>query len=154
MYNERGDQMKRYIKASSTSGMIGIWWYYNGHVLYDMKSIDDGYNDGSYISYDDVKNHSTEWRSVVTKFFPKEAKEIISKGYKGLERGRVIYNLRTQSYEVTCSNAIREYAEARKAIVDVFDLRGCRYDFIALNHYYLAELTGNPAVDDLNYNCD
>lgn len=143
--------MKRYIKASLTSGLIGIWWIYNDTVIADYKTLDDGYNDGNFINYDEKKNHATEWNKLIKEYFPEQAEEIIALGYKGIERGRVIYNLRTQAYEVTCSQEVYKDSKQRKLIVDAFELNDCRYDFFALRHYYVAKLTGNPALDQFEY---
>lgn len=143
--------MKRYVKGSLTSGLVGIWWIYNDQVIADTKTLDDGYNDGDYISYDREKNHLTEWRRLVKDQLPEESNEIISQGYKSLERGRVIYNLRTMAYEVTCSDIVYHDLELRKLILDVFELNSCRRDFVVLQHYHVAKLTGNPALDSLEY---
>lgn len=144
--------MKRYIKASFTSGLVGIWWIYNNQVIADVETIDEGYNDGDYINYDPQKNHQTEWRRLVKESLPEdEANKLIAKGYKCIERGRVIYNLRTHSYEVTCSEEVFKDWDKRQLIIDAFDLNTCRYDFIKLNHYYIAELTGNPELDRFEY---
>ena len=121
--------MKRYVKSSSTSGLIGIWWIRDNQVVADYKTVDQGYNDGSFINYDEKKNHLTEWSRLIKEYFPEEADQIIQKGYKSLERGRVIYNLRTQCYEVFCSHEVFSDLEKRKLIIDAFDLRGCRVDF-------------------------
>ena len=143
--------MKRYVKGSLTSGFVGIWWIRDNQIIADMKTLDEGYNDGDYISYDVETNHLTEWRRLVNETFSEEAASIISQGYKSLERGRVIYNLRTMAYEVTCSDAIYHDLDARKLILDTFELNGCRRDFVILNHYHVAKLTGNPALDALEY---
>ena len=143
--------MKRYIKASLTSGLVGIQWLYNT-VIADTKSLDSGYNDGNFINYDQFKNHATEWRLLVNQYFPEEANDIIRKGYKSIDRGRVIYNLRTQCYEVTCGQDVFDDLNKRKLIIKTFDLNNCRYDFINLGtHYHIAELTGNPALDAMKY---
>lgn len=143
--------MKRYVKSSLTSGLIGIWWIYEDQVIADFKTLDEGYNDGQYINYDEVKNHANQWRRLVNEYFPEKANELICKGYKGIERGRVIYNIRTQSYEVLCSEAVFKDAEMRDLIIDAFELKGCRYDFYAERHYFVAELTGNPELDKFYY---
>lgn len=144
--------MKRYVKASSTSGFVGIWWIYDDIVLADMKPLDEGYNDGYLIHYDDTKNHSTEWRKVVHESFPEsEAETIIKKGYKSIERGRVVYNIRTMCYEITCSEAISTQIDKLKLVVDTFNLNNCRYDFLVEHHYHIAEITGNPALDAFEY---
>lgn len=151
--------MKRMILASTYSGEIGIWWILdNGKILADSRLIDEGFNDGNYINYDSSKNHLTEWKRIINENIDnenidneKEAKEIISKGYKSIERGRVIFNLRTQSYEVVCSQAVFKNKELRDIIKERFHLNGTRYDFIPLYHYFKVELTGNPAIDDQYY---
>ena len=143
--------MKRYVKGSLTSGLVGIWWIYNDQIIADMKTLDDGFDDGNYISYDKEKNHLSEWRRLVKEQVSDNSDEVIAYGYKGLERGRVIYNLRTMAYEVTCSDAVYHDLEARKLIIDAFELNNCRRDFVILQHYHIAKLTGNPALDSLEY---
>lgn len=143
--------MKRYIKSSTTSGLVGIWWIYNDQVVADVKTLDEGYNDGNYINYDEIKNHQTEWRRLITQYIPKNASELVLKGYKCIERGRVIYNLRTQCYEVICSEPVFNSESDRQLLLDAFDLKGCRYDFVPLHHYFKLELTGNPAIDSIYY---
>lgn len=146
--------MKRYIKASSTSGFIGIWWIKDDIVIADYKTTDEGYNDGSFINYDQFKNHSTEWRRLIKEYFPDEADELIKKGYKSLDRGRVVYNLRTQCYEITCGDNVFNDIDTRKELVAAFNLQNCRFDFVNLGtHYHIAELTGNPALDQFEYGC-
>ncbi len=143
--------MYKYVKASVNSGFIGIWWITDDNqIIADMLPLDNGYNDGNYIQYDEFKNHMTEWRRLVTTSF-EDPDPYLKLGYKGLERGRVIYNLRTRAYEVTCSSAIFKDSDKRRAIVDAFDLNRCRYDFVPLSHYFLCPLTGNPEIDNMNY---
>lgn len=144
--------MKRYVKGSLTSGYVGIWWILNGEVIGDAVPLDKGYNDGSFINYDDFKNHSTEWSSTIKDNVEgDEADEIISQGFKSIERGRVVYNLRTQSYEIVCSESISKDVDALRQIISEFELQGCRYDVVPSAHYHIAKITGNPALDDLEY---
>ena len=90
--------MKRYIRASLTSGLVGIWWIKDDVVIADAVDLDSGYNDGNFIHYDEVRNHTTEWSRLIREYFPDDADTIIRKGYKSIDRGRVVYNLRTQCY--------------------------------------------------------
>lgn len=144
--------MKRYVRASTTSGLIGIWWIKDDTVIADVKSIDEGYNDGSFINYDEYSNHSTEWRHLLKQYFPDEYDDMVNDGYKSLDRGRVVYNLRTQTYEVTCGDSVFDDIEKRKLIIDAFDLENCRCEFVNLGyHYHIAKLTGNPALDQFEY---
>lgn len=147
--------MKRYIKASYGEGLIGIWWYdmNNNSVISFQKPLDSGYSDGNYIQYSDSDNHMTLWRQAVYNNITdkQRADEIYSQGYKSLERGRVIFNLRTQCYEITCSKDIIKNEQFRKDIVNEFNLSGNRYDFVPLNHYYISKLTGNPTLDSRYY---
>lgn len=144
--------MKRYIRSSSTSGFVGIWWILNDEVIADMKSVDNGYNDGYFIHYDEDKNHQTEWRKlIIESLSEEEAENLIKKGYKSIERGRVVYNIRTRCYEVICSGEVAKQPDLLKKVVEAFELTGCRYDFVVDHHYHLAELTGNPALDAFEY---
>ena len=140
--------MKRYIRGSLTSGYIGIWWLLDNEVIADLVSLDDGYNNGSFINYDESKNHLTEWRRLMTGF---DAEYQIPKGYKSLERGRVVYNLRTMCYEIVCSEVVSRNIELLHKIVDAFELENCRYDIVVDSHYHVAEITGNPALDAFEY---
>lgn len=141
--------MKIYVKGGITGGLIGMWWITDNYEVLGVKctpdegEIEDG---GSYKHYPNKYNHSNLWKSTC-----KDNQEMYNLGYKGVERGRVIYSIKTASYEVTCSEAIRNDAKAREAIMDFFELHGCSVDFVALNHYQILPLTGNPAVDSLNY---
>lgn len=144
--------MYKYVKASLTSGLVGIWWITEDNkVIADLRTLDSGFNDGNYIQYDESKNHLSEWKRLVTQTFPETANDYLKLGYKGLERGRVIFNLKTRAYEITCSSALTQDLDKCRAIIDAFELKGCRYDFVPLYHYHLAPLTGNPALDKLEY---
>ena len=102
------------------------------------------------IQYDLSKNHLSDWSKVVKDNFENEdeAKEIISKGYKHFERGRVIFNILTLSYTVTCSEALKNNNDFREKVLSFFNLQNKRVDFEVLDHYYQYTKTGNPALDD------
>lgn len=144
--------MKKYIKGSTQSGSVGIWWLIEGKVISGLVSLDSGFNNGSYIQYSETKNHLTEWSRLVKDNFPDSYQSIIKQGYKAFDRGRVIYNLRTMTYEVTCGQEVFDDIDKRRMIVDAFDLNGCRYDFVNLpTHYHRAVITGNPSIDQFEY---
>lgn len=143
--------MKRYVTSSLTSGLVGIWWLYDNKVIGYAIPISTGYDDGRYIHYHEFNNHMTEWRKVLQDQLPEHFDELYPKQFKCLERGRVIYNIRTQSYEILCSDAVASDSEAIQAIVSAYDLHNCRYDVYADHHYYIIEPTGNPAIDNTEY---
>ena len=143
--------MKRYVKGSFTSGYVGIWWIINGRIIGTLRDLDHGYNDGNYIQYDKDQNHLTEWSKIVREQVKNNPDEIIDKGYKSLERGRVIYNLRTCCYEITCSKKVSKDWDSIQAIIEFYELQHCRYDIVSLDHYYVAEITGNPELDRFEY---
>ena len=118
-----------------------------------LKPTDQGALCGNYFQYDDQENHLTLWRQVVNEHIsdPDRRSEIISKGYKSFERGRVIYNTATQCYEVICSAALVGNKEFQDSVVQAFQLSGNRVEFCALSHYHKAEITGNPALDSFEY---
>lgn len=156
--------MKRYIKASTTSGYVGIWWYISpddniegisNEVIGVSCSLEDGYNDGNYIQYGQTQNHMNLWRIVTCKNLPENvSKSVYDLGYRGLERGRVIFNLRTQCYEVTCSEELSHDEAFKREIKNAYMLHGCRCELVTLDHYKKLPLTGNPAVDDQILNLD
>lgn len=142
------------LKEGRSSGFVGIWWYTDSYDIWGvLKDLDSGYNDNNYIQYSNIDNHMSLWRKIVKDNTTslEEFNNIYNKGYKSLERGRVIYNLRTQSYEIICSQAIYKDPVFRSKCLDYFELNNCRYDFIPLSHYYKVELTGNPSLDKFNY---
>lgn len=145
--------MKRYIKSSRDTAQVGIWWFTDENEIW-MKGVptNDGEQVGAYIQYSEHWNHLNSWSSVVKSHLSGETANIrIAKGFKSFERGRVIYNCQTCCYEVTCSDALLNNSIFRNAVVDAFDLRGNRIDFVALQHYHKEELTGNPVLDDFYY---
>lgn len=148
--------MKRYIGASGNEASVGIWWYTDGNqVIGVMCDLDDGYQDGRYIQYSDSKNHMNLWKPIVChEFSGKQAESIYNLGYRGFERGRVIYDTMTQVFIITCSKDISSDKEAISAIKNAFSLDGNRCELEVLNHYTKLPLTGNPAVDDLILNMD
>lgn len=140
--------MKRYIKCGLTSGYVGIWWIFNDAIIADLVSLDNGYNDGSFIHYSDTKNHLTEWNRMMHEA---NADDQIPKGFKSIERGRVVYNLRTMCYEIICSESVSHNLALLKKIVATVELTTCRYDIVEDSHYHIAEITGNPALDNFEY---
>lgn len=145
--------LRKYIRNSINDGFIGIWWCTGDYEIFGVScTLSGGYNDGTYIQYSDKENHLTLWRKCVYAVFDKPKADVIyNLGYKGLERGRVIYDLRTQCYVVTCSKSVLYDAKFRDAIKEYFDLNNCRVDFQALDHYIKVPLTGNPTIDKFNY---
>lgn len=146
--------MKLKINESYKEGLVAIWWYTNGGEFWDYcKTLDDAYNDGYFLQYSGTQNHLTLWRTAVKDHIPndEEQKEVISKGYKSIERGRIVYNLRAQCYEITCSDELVKDENFRKNCVDYFNLKGNRYSFVPMQHYAKQELTGNPSIDSMYY---
>ena len=145
--------MKLKFIESHGDGLIGIWWYTpSKNIIGVSKPIDDGVIDNDYIQYSDKDNHLSLWRQVIKDNYTMPvADKIIAKGYKAFERGRVIYNIRTQCYEITCSKELVNDIEFRNKCIKYFNLTNDRKDFTALNHYYKYELTGNPALDNFEY---
>lgn len=140
--------LKRYIKSTINSGMVGIWWIYKDSVVADIVSLENGYNDGYFIHYDERKNHASEWKTLMLKNGANE--DEIKKGYRSIERGRVVFNLRTQSYEIVCSEDVSKSSDILRKISDAFNLAGCRVDVVVDTHYRLYEYGSNPALDEFD----
>ena len=145
---------KSKITASYRRGLVAIWWYTDSGEFWDfVKTLDDAEDDHGFLQYSVTQNHMTLWMDAVRANVsdPDKQKSIISNGYKSIERGRVVFNIRTQSYEVTCSDALVNDTEFRSRCIERFNLSGNRYDFIAIRHYSKQSLTGNPALDSMYY---
>lgn len=150
--------MKKLIKTPITAAykeeLVSIWWYTDDGEFWDFSTTTDyAVENHGYLQYSNTDNHLTPWKKAVNTFVEDASRrnEIISKGYKSLERGRVVFNIRTQCYEVICSSTLVNDPAFRKACVAYFNLSGNRYDFEALSHYSKQKLTGNPALDSFYY---
>lgn len=150
--------MKKLVKTNITAaykeGLVSIWWYTDDGEFWDFSStLENAVECYGYLQYSNEDNHLNLWRKAVNTFVPDASirSEIIAKGYKSIERGRTIFNIRTQSYEIICSSELVNNPEFRKACVEYFNLSGNRYDFEALHHYSKQELTGNPTLDNFYY---
>lgn len=141
------------IKESISNGLVGIWWYYKHNLLAKKVTLDEASLDGYYLQYSTTQNHASLWKSTINDYIEDkdEAAVIISKGYKSLERGRVIYDTRTASYLVICGSSLINDVEFRRECIKDFHLPPSRTDFQALDHYHVAELTGNPVLDEFEY---
>ena len=147
--------MKRYIKTiesetSMPTGNVGIWWFYNDTVVGEYCPVDEGVDDRGYIQFSKTRNHMNTWEFVITQQLP-EAIDMIPKGYRSIERGRVVYNIRSQVFEIICSQAIASDENAIQRIAEEFEIADQRYDVIPSSHYYVPHLTGNPTLDNFDF---
>lgn len=145
------------ITSGYKTGLVSIWWYTDHDEFWDYSTdLNSAVESNGYLQYSNEKNHLNLWRSVVAKYIesPSERQNIINNGYKSIERGRVIFNIRTQSYEIICSEALCQNAKFRENCIKYFNLAGNRYDFVPLHHYGIMKLTGNPALDQFYYETD
>lgn len=147
--------MKRYIKTiesetSMPTGNVGIWWFYNDTVVGEYCPVDEGVDDRGYIQFSKTRNHMNTWESVITHQLP-EAIDMIPKGYRSIERGRVVYDIRSQVFEIICSQTIASDENAIMKIAEEFEITDQRYDVIPSSHYYVPTLTGNPALDNFDF---
>jgi len=131
-------------------GNVGIWWIYNDKVIGEFCPVSGGVDDRGYIQFSTTENHITEWESVIEEQLP-EALDMIPKGYRSIECGRVVYNIRSQVYEIICSRAIASDENAIRLIAEAFDIADLRYDVIPSSHYHVPTYTGNPTLDNFDY---
>ena len=146
--------MYRYIptaeKLSTHEGNVGIWWFYNDQVVGDYCPMSEGVEDRGYIQFSKTDNHITRWETTIKEQLP-EAIDLIPKGYRSIERGRVVYDIRSQVYEIICSQAIAADNNAIRLIAEAFDITDLRYDVIPSSHYYVPTYTGNPTLDNYDW---
>lgn len=146
--------MKRYIRTVEedipTEGNVGIWWFYNNHVIGEYCPIDDGVDDRGYIQFSKTKNHITEWESTIKEQLPENI-ELLPRGYRSIERGRVVYDIKSQVYEIICSYKLSTNSSAIRLIAEEFGIADLRYDVIASTHYFVPMVTGNPTLDNFDF---
>lgn len=145
--------MKRYVRSIEQlhhEGNVGIWWFYNNKVIGEYCPLSEAIEDRGYMQFSKTRNHITEWESTIKEQLP-EAIDLIPKGYRSIERGRVVYDPRAMVYEIICSQAIASDEAATSAIAKEFDIADLRYDIIPSSHYYVPTLMGNPTLDNFDY---
>ncbi|MCM1222567.1 MAG: hypothetical protein NC548_49680 [Lachnospiraceae bacterium] len=146
--------MYRELNAPTTSGYVGIWWYTDDKEVIGLWcSLDEGENpSGSMIEYPLAFNHQNSFRRVVQDARPDDAEDILKLGFKGIERGRVYYEIVTHCYHVICSDEMKTDSEFKQKIREFYHLDGGMVQFDSIpTHYSKLPLTGNPAIDSYNY---
>lgn len=143
------------ITASRNDGFISIWWYTDDGEFWDYSTTtDDAVEFHGFLQYSNDVNHMTLWYKTVQKFVsdPNERSKLLDSGYRSIERGRVVFNIRTMCYEVVCSEALSKDTDFRQRCISHFNLSGSRYMFTVDSHYKKECLSGNPALDSFYYN--
>lgn len=110
--------MKRYIRTaeselSTPTGNVGIWWFYDNTVEKYSCPIAEGYSKDGYIE-----------------FIPQMKSDL-----PRAESGEVVYDIRSQVFEIICSQEIAKNENAIKLIAKEFDISDQRYDVIPSSHY-------------------
>ena len=142
------------IYGGHQTGLVSIWWYTDDGQFWNFsKTMDSADEHYGYLQYSETQNHMTLWRQAVKDHIKDKSEQdaIIAKGFKSFERGRIVYNIRSQCFEITCSSALFTDRSFRNSCIDYFGLKGNRYEFVKLDHYSKQELTGNPAIDEFYY---
>jgi len=136
------------IKEDIDNAEVAIWWWTGNEFWGRSCLLDNAEEDRLYLQYSTTKNHLTLWKDIRNEH--KDCIEIQDKGYKYLERGRVVYNIRAHSFEVIGSQDLLSDSNFRSACKDYFHLNNCRIEFIADNHYHRVT-TDNPAILSFEY---
>ena len=136
------------LKENISNAEVGIWWWNGSEIWAISCSLDDAVEDRLYLQYSLTDNHLTLWKDIKNEH--KDFPDIIDKGYKYLERGRVVYNIRAHSFEVIGSEELLKDNNFRKVCKDYFHLNGCRVEFIPDNHYHRVT-TDNPTILAFEY---
>lgn len=122
--------MKRYVKTiesetSMPTGNVGIWWFYDNTVVGEYCPVDEGYVENGCIKF------ITQMRSDLP----------------GAESGAVVYDIRSQVFEIICSPTIASDENAIKQIAEEFEIADQRYDVIPSSHYYISSSTDKPIMN-------
>ena len=130
--------------------MVGLWWYTDsGEVWGLFKPIEEAVPSGRYLHYDTMKYHLIEWETILKAFCntQDEIDYYLSKGYKSLERGSVIYDSFNLNYLVICSKSLIKDDTFKKKVIEYYELDPDNVVFEALDHYCKVSYTGNPNLD-------
>lgn len=128
------------ISALYGEGFVSVWWYTPDGEFWDFsKPVGEGVIMLDNIQYSEFDTHLSLWREAVEKYCEDESaqSDIINKGYKSYERGRVAYDTRTMCYTIYCSEKLYDDLEFRKHCIYHFELSGSRYEFVPCNYYYV-----------------
>lgn len=139
-----------YLNEGKRNGLVGFWWYTpSKNIIGTFATLEDAERDGNYYQYSNHLNHLSVWKDVVATQVndENERNKMLRNGYRGTDRGRVVYDTRTGSYEVTCSMKLAKDSEFRDKIISAYNLKNDEVDFVPLRHYEKHELTGNPFLD-------
>jgi len=147
--------MKLYVRTAESeesipSGNVGIWWFYNNKVVGVYCPLSEGVEQWGYVQFSNSENHMTMWEDIIEEQLP-EATDMIPLGYRSIERGRVVYDARSQVYEIICSEKIASDNNAIQLIAKEFNISDLRYEVEPSSHYYVPHFTNNPTLD--NFDC-
>lgn len=139
--------MKRYITCQITSeGYVAIWWYddVQDKIIGAKCLVSEGVEDRGYVQYSKVANHMNLWKAAVEDGIDDSRKQkLLNSSYRSLERGRVVFDIKTQCYQIICSSAIASNKKVIKLIAEECNLLDKQVMIIPDVHY------DNNAVDML-----
>lgn len=135
------------LEASRGDSSIGIWWWTGSEVIGTKIPADDGYQDGQYIQPTPRvgDNHFSLWENVRNQ--AKNKAEVQNKTFRQLERGRVIYDMHSMCFIITCSEELARNDKALRAIVSYYNLQPGAVDVIPNPHYHIYNAEGNAALE-------
>jgi hypothetical protein len=93
---------------SPTQGYVGIWWAYNNHVDKYACRLNSGFIEDGYV-----------------RFIHSEGSDI-----PGVETGEVVYDIRSQVYEIICNHTLAVNADIIRQVAEGFNISDLRYDII------------------------
>ena len=139
--------MKRYITCQITSeGYVAIWWYddVQDKIIGAKCLVSEGVEDRGYVQYSKVANHMNLWKAVVEEDIDDNRKQkLLNSSYRSLERGRVVFDIKTQCYQIICSSVIASDEKVIKLIAEECNLLDKQVMVIPNVHY------DNDAIDML-----
>ena len=99
--------MYRYVNGSEESAFVGIWWFNESGEFKCLKKLKP--------EADETYNH-VEYRPF--------------KFSESSPCGSVRYDMRTHSFEITCTHALIRDVDFKLMVVKEFNLTHCRFDFV------------------------
>lgn len=124
------------LNEGKRNGLVGFWWYTpSKNIIGTFATLEGAKRDGDYYQYSNNLNHLSVWKDVVATQVndENERNKMLRYGYRGTDRGRVVYDTRTGSYEVTCSMKLARDSEFREKVINAYNLKNEKIYFFILS---------------------
>lgn len=133
---KKEEPVKFSLNKIASKPCVGLWWFVNNKV-YSVMDIPENCPEGRFVTVD--KEHSRIFY-ILQEEIKEETPEILQARFNEVERGRVWFVPKTNSYLITCSTEIADNKEVIDRIKYEFGLSGKFVEFRAEVQYDVFEI--------------